>query len=100
MTIITQGWGAGLGIPITVTLPAFPNVAPLPGVPQLARSLLSPASTPPTLGAAGNPDVLWQSTQSAPVWGVFDDKNNIVVDADSIMDFGWRKENRIPNFPI
>ena len=36
--IIAQGWGAGLGIPITVSIPQFPSVANLPGVPQLARS--------------------------------------------------------------
>lgn len=97
---ITQGWGAGSGIPVTVGLPAFPNVPALPGVPQMARSLLSPASPPPTLGTAANQDVLWQSTQSAPVWGVFDSTNNLAVNADSVQDMGWRKENRIPNFPI
>src|SRR5579863_2690901 len=97
---ITQGWGAGLGIPITVFIPPFPNVASLPGVPQLARSLLIEALAPPTLGFAANPAVLWQATQAAPVWGVFDSNNRLVVNADSVQDFGWRKENRIPNFPI
>lgn len=97
---ITRGWGAGLGIPITVVIPGFPNVANLPGVPQLARSLLIEALAPPVLGFAANPDVLWQATQAAPVWGVFDSANRVVVDADSVMDFGWRKENRMPNFPI
>lgn len=100
VSLIIQGWGAGLGIPITVPLPPFPNVASLPGVPQLARSLLIEALAPPVLGFAAEPSVLWQATQSAPVWGVFDDNNNIVVNADSVQDFGWRKENRIPNFPI
>jgi hypothetical protein len=98
--LITQGWGAGLGIAITVAIPQFPNVANLPGVPQLARSLLVQAVTPPVLGFAANPDVLWHATQSAPIWGVFDDNGNLVVEPDSIMDFGWRKENRIGNFPI
>ena len=100
MSLITQGWGAGLGISITVAIPQFPNVANLPGVPQLARSLLIEANAPPALGFAANPSVLWQATQSAPVWGIFDDDNNLVVVPDSVMDFGWRKENRIPNFPI
>lgn len=100
MSLITQGWGAGLGISITVAIPQFPNVANLPGVPQLARSLLLQAITPPALGFAANPDVLWHSTQSAPIWGVFDGNGNLVVEPDSIMDFGWRKENRIGNFPI
>ncbi len=100
VTFITQGWGAGLGIPITVSIPQFPNVANLPVVPQLARSLLIEASAPPTLGFAAEPDVLWQATQAAPVWGVFDSNNNLVIAPDSVHDFGWRKENRIPNFPI
>ena len=100
MTLITQGWGAGLGIPITVAIPAFPDVANLPGVPQLARSLLVQALTPPALGFAANPDVLWHATQAAPIWGVFDSNNNAVVVPDSVMEFGWRKENRIGNFPI
>ncbi len=100
MSIITQGWGAGLGIAITVELPVFPNVANLPGVPQLARSLLIQALAPPTLGFAANPDVLWQATQAAPIWGVFDSAGNQVVVPDSVMDFGWRKENRVSNFPI
>ncbi len=100
MTFITQGWGAGLGIPVSVALPPFPNVPALPGVPQLARSLLFAASAPPALGFAANPSVLWHATQARPVWGVFDSNNNLVVNADSVQDFGWRKENRIPNFPI
>ncbi len=100
MSLITQGWGAGLGISITVDIPQFPEVANLPGVPQLARSLLIEALAPPTLGFAANPSVLWQATQAAPVWGVFDDSNNLVVNADSVHDFDWRKENRIANFPI
>lgn len=98
--LITQGWGAGLGIAITVAIPQFPNVANLPGVPQLARSLLVQSITPPALGFAANPDVLWHATQSAPIWGVFDDSGNLVVEPDSVMDFGWRKEVRVGNFPI
>jgi hypothetical protein len=98
--LIVQGAGAGLGISITVPTPPFPNVPALPGVPQLARSLLFAATTPPMLGFAANPDVLWRSTQTSIVWGVYDDNNNLVVNADSVQDLGWRKENRMPNFPI
>jgi hypothetical protein len=98
--IITQGWGAGLGISITVALPPFPNVPALPGVPQLARSLLFPAAEPPAIGTPATSGALWQSTMAAPVWGLFDSDGNLVVEPDSIMDFGWRKENRVPNFPV
>lgn len=98
--IITQGAGAGLSIPITVSLPAFPNVPLLAGVPQLARSILYPPSPAPTIQSQGNQGALWQSTQSGPVWGVFDQSNNLVIDADSVHDFGWRQEYRVSNFPV
>jgi hypothetical protein len=100
MTNITQGWGAGLGIPITVKLPLYPNVPLLLGVPQLARSLLFPPSPPPTIVTPATSGALWQATLAAPLWGVFDSNGNRVVAADSVAEFGWRKENRIPNFPI
>ena len=99
-TLITQGWGAGLGIAVTASPALFPNVPALPGVPQLARSLLNPAALAPTAGSQANQGVLWQSTQAAPVWGVFDSNGNAVVIPDSVAEFGWRQENRISNFPI
>jgi len=98
--LITQGWGAGLGISITVATPVFPNVPALAGVPQLARSLLYPPSPPPTIGTPATTGALWQSAQGAPLWGIFDSSGNQVVVPDSVMDFGWRAENRIPTFPI
>ena len=98
--LITQGWGAGLGISITVALPPFPNVPALPGVPQLARSLLFPADPPPTIGTQATAGALWQSTQAAPVWGVFDSDGNQVITPDSVAEFGWRQENRVGTFPV
>jgi hypothetical protein len=99
-SIITQGWGAGLGISVTVATPPFPNVPALPGVPQLARSLLFPAGAAPTIGTQATSGALWHATQAAPVWGVFDSAGNRVVVPDSVSEFGWRQENRIPNFPV
>jgi hypothetical protein len=98
--IITQGWGAGLGIAITVATPPFPNVPALPGVPQLARSLLFPALLAPTIATPSTVSAIWQSTQSQIVWGVYDENDDLAVTADSVMDMGWRQENRIGNFPI
>jgi len=95
--LITQGWG--IGLPITVALPPFPNVPQLPGVPQLPRSLLFPTVTV-TLGTPALQGALWQATQAAPVWGVFDQDNNQVVVPDSVADFGWRQEFRVSNFPV
>jgi hypothetical protein len=108
--IITQGWGAGLGIPITVATPPFPNVPALLGVPQLARSLLAPTSAPPTIGTQATSGALWQSTQAAPVWGVFTQATPDfgfgaspgvqAIIPDSVTDFGWRQEYRVSNYQI
>lgn len=100
MSIITVGAGAGLGIAITVPLLPYPNVPNLPGVPQIARSLLFTALAPPALGFAAEPGVLWQATQAAKVWGVFDSNNNRVIDADSVHAFGWRQEYRVSNYQV
>ena len=100
MSVITQGWGAGAGIPVTVAIPAYPNVASLPGVPQLARSLLFQALSPPTIGTPATSGAIWHATQTAPIWGVFDSNGNQVVQQDSVASFEWRKENRVSNYPI
>ena len=100
VNVITQGWGAGLAIPITVTLPPFPNVPLLPGVPQLARSLLFPTSAPPAVGTPATAGVLWHATQAAPVWGVFDSDNNQAIIADSVQEFGYRQEYRISSYQV
>jgi hypothetical protein len=54
----------------------------------------------PTVGTEATAGALWQATQAAPIWGVFDSNGNQVVIPDSVAAFDWRKENRIPNFPI
>jgi hypothetical protein len=96
--LITQGWG--IGLPITVALPQFPDVPQFPGVPQLARSLLFPVSVSVSIGTPALQGALWQATQAAPVWGIFDQDNNQVVTPDSVADFGWRQELRVSNFPV
>lgn len=103
--LITQGWGAGLGISITVATPPFPNVPSLPGVPQLARSLLVPTSAPPTIGTSATAGAIWQSTQARPVWGVFAQEANgavgpSAITIDSVMDLGYRQEYKISNYPV
>jgi hypothetical protein len=89
-----------VGLAVTVPLPPFPNVPQLPGVPQLARSLLFPTSISITLGTPATQGALWQASQAAPVWGIFDQDNNQVVTPDSVADFGWRQEFRVSNFPV
>lgn len=85
---------------VLIVVAPFPNVPALPGVPQLVRSAQFPPSAPPSLGNAAASSALWQSTQAAPVWGVFDQSNNAVVTPDSVLDFGYRHENNLPDYPI
>jgi hypothetical protein len=99
--------GNGIGLAITVALPAFPNVPNLPGVPQMARSLLYPPDPAPTIETEGSAEAIAQSVTAAPIWGVFSQPDSTagaaavqVVDADSVMDFGWRQEYRVSNYPV
>lgn len=85
---------------VTLSVSPFPNVPNLPGVPQLARSLLFLANSPPAIGNQALSGVLWHATQAAPTWGVFDSANVSVLTADSVQDFGWRQEYRVSNFPV
>lgn len=98
--------------------PQFPNVPKLAGVPQLLRSPLFPASTGPVLAAAAAIGALWRGLFVKNVWGVFKqqppptvvdgietattvaDIDIPVVLADSVLDFGYRNEVDIPDFPI
>ena len=82
-----------------VPLPPFPNVPNLPGVPQLARSISFPTSAP-TIGSQATSGALWHAVTAAPVWAVVDSTNTPVVTPDSVMDFGWRQEYKVSNYPI
>lgn len=100
---ITQG--AGIGLSITVALPPFPNVPRLPGVPQLARSLLFPTGTGPVAATPSQREILAMSAAAAPVWGIFSQPTGsnpgvAVVDADSVLDFGYRVERPISKFAV
>lgn len=96
----------------------FPNVPKLPGVPQLNRSTLFPAGPPPVVGAAVALGRLWQALFAQPVWGIFkaeipttpseDGVETVTVVAerkpvvvpDNILEFGYREESSIADFPI
>jgi hypothetical protein len=103
MTVITQG--AGIGLTITVNLSTFPNVPKLPGVPQLARSVSVPTGAGPTAATEAQQDALWNSANAPPVWGVFSQPTGsnpgaIVIDADSVLDFGWRVERKVSRYAV
>jgi hypothetical protein len=88
---------------VIVSVPAFPTVPNLPGVPQLPRSPTQPFVSPPNTLAMGMPapsGMLWQASQSAPVWGVFDMSGNKVINADSVLDFNYKKDYSISDYPV
>lgn len=78
----------------------FPSVPQLPGVPQLARSLLFPPPVGPGIEMNAPPQALWRPTKTNPVWGVFDQNGNKVIDSDAVLDFDNRNEWRISNYPV
>lgn len=88
---------------VIVSVPAFPTVPQLPGVPQMLRQAAGFVSTlliPPSIQAPGLPGVLWHASQSAPVWGVFDSDGNQVVNPDSVIDFNYRAEYSVSDYPV
>jgi hypothetical protein len=78
----------------------YPDVPNLPGVPQVNRQPGVTPSTGPVAGTAASQGALWQSSQAAPSWGIFDANGNQVVTPDSVYDFGYYKEWDVPTFPV
>ena len=78
----------------------FPNVPNLPGVPQVPRQPGVTPSSGPQLGTPAAQGALWQASQAAPAWGIFDSNGNQVVTPDSVYDFGYHKQYDTPTFPV
>ncbi len=88
-------------MPIDVIIVAqFPMVPKLPGVPQLARSLLFPPPVLPSLGTQAPPEVLWHAVAAAPVWGIFNQAGQQVIIPDNVIDFDNRNEWRVSTYPV
>lgn len=88
---------------VIVDVPGFPTVPQLPGVPQMLRDaagFISVLLIPPAIEAPALPGVLWQAAQSEPVWGVFDSSGNIVIEPDSVMEFSYRAEWSVSDYPV
>lgn len=83
-------------LPIIVK-PPFPNIPALPGVPPLARNARFPPVVQAAVGFAEG--LLWSALTKGPVWGVYDESNNPIALADSVVDFGYRNESKISTFP-
>lgn len=88
---------------VIVIVPPFPTVPQLPGVPQILRSaagFVSSLLIPTAVAAPALPSVLWHASQAAPVWGVFDSAGNQVINPDSVMDFQYRAEWSVSDYPV
>lgn len=90
-----------------VPTPTFPNVPALPGVPQMSRPNAGALTAVATglivslIKAPAMPGVLFHATQQAPKWGVYDAEGvNLVINPDSIMDFGKRAEWNVSSYPV
>lgn len=100
--------------------PQFPNVPKLPGVPQLLRSSNFPAGPPPVLGQALALGRLWQSLFTQTQWAIYKHQKPTtgepvkggvpevivvaqrvpVVTPDSFIDFNYRSESLISDYPV
>lgn len=76
----------------------FPNVPDLPGVPRLPRSPRFPPLVQAVLGIVEG--IIWDMLTDKPVWGIFDEDGAIVIQADSVLDFSYRGDARVSNFPV
>jgi hypothetical protein len=90
---------------VFVAVPQFPSVPALPGVPQLVRALGAltaplPANISTVVQAPNMPLSLSLAAKTAPVWGIFDVDGAPVISPDSIMDFNYRSEFRISDYPV
>ncbi len=83
----------------------FPNVPKLPGVPQLLRSAANSALPAPVALAGVALGRLALAFTSSIQWGIFDPGTDggeprMVIQPDSIMDFGLRNDYNVSTFPI
>lgn len=84
--------------PIIVGL--YPDVPFVRGVPQLRRSPTAQQIQILAFATAAITGRLWHSTQQAPKWGIFNSQNRPVCEPDSVLDFGYRNEYRVSDFPV
>ncbi len=79
----------------------FPDVPQLPGVPQLARLVGISTASVISIGGAVLGSLFGNTLTSAQSgWGIYDSNNNLVVVADSILEFEHHPHWRVSDFPV
>lgn len=79
----------------------FPNIPPLPGVPDLRRSAFGIAAQTGIMGKLQGLDYFGLlDGLLAPTWQVVDANGAQVIKPDSVVAFEYRGEARLANFPI
>jgi hypothetical protein len=80
-----------------IPLPEFPNVAKLPGVPQLVRASAAINTVQLAVGAVSK---LLGLASTKAVWGIFDQSGNAVIQPSSYLGFSNDNSWRIASFPL
>lgn len=78
-----------------MSLIPFPDVPALPGVPAIPRSLLNVAAGVAAVASAFIPASLF-----GVQWALLDSNGNPVLQPDSFVNFEYKEEHKIPNYPI
>lgn len=73
----------------------YPNVPPLPGVPGLNRQ--NGAFVAAALTIVGE---LLPLNLFGPKWGIVTSSGSAAITPDSFVDFEYREERKIPNYPV
>lgn len=81
-----------------IPVPEFPNVAQLPGVPQLVRANQAIGTVKLAVGAVQK--FLGAAAAVGPTWGIFDSTGKQVVSPDSFLEFDNSNDWRVADFPL
>jgi hypothetical protein len=83
-----------------MSFPPVFNVPNAPGIPPMVRNVFTDISrVQGVIAGVQNTIAFFKGRSPLPTWGIFDDKFNSMVDADSIVGFNVRREASIPNYP-
>ncbi len=79
--------------------PTFPFVPNMPGVPTLIRPAIGFDDFASVLNGRAN-DRLWRLTSIDYQWGIFTQEDKLLVEADSVLDLGFKNEQKVANYPM